>query len=187
LSPAGSGTDGRRLQIFGAHGGISPLTSSLHQVNIIRRSIPGYDNAIVYDLMWSDPSGDVLEYERSTHSAGACFGAAAVRDFQKTMKIRHIIRSHHCIQTGVDRFAGDISFTVFTSMLENLSGFYGGIYRETVGTKTSIRIGRTFPTIHGFPRTRGRPQDLFNTPTAAGRIVTLTKSNTIKYKYQVDI
>jgi protein phosphatase len=49
--------------------------------------------------MWSDPSGDLREYERSTRGTGVCFGTAAVRDFQK---IRHIIRAHQGVQNGVE-------------------------------------------------------------------------------------
>jgi hypothetical protein len=125
--------------------------SSLCQV----KAIPGYDNAIICELMWSDPSADLREYERSTRGTGACFGAAAIRDFQKIMKIRHIIRAHQFVQSSVGRFAGDIVVTVFSSMLEDPSGFCGGIYRKRVSTKTSVRIGGTFHAIHWFPRTRG--------------------------------
>jgi protein phosphatase len=101
--------------IFCVHGGISPLMSSLRQLKSIRRPIASYGNSIVCDLMWSDPSSRVREYERSTRGNGVCFGAAAVREFQKIIKIRHIIRAHQCVQNGVERFAGDVVFTVFSS------------------------------------------------------------------------
>jgi hypothetical protein len=63
--------------------------------------------------------------------------------------------SNQCVQNGVERFAGDIGFTVFSSMLEDLLDSCRGIYRKRVGTKISVRMGGTFPTIHGFARARG--------------------------------
>jgi diadenosine tetraphosphatase ApaH/serine/threonine PP2A family protein phosphatase len=104
-----------RPDLFCVHGGLSPLMSSLCQVQSIRRPIPGYDNAIICDLMWRGPSGNVRKSERSTRGRGVCFRAAAVRDVQKIMNICHFIRAHQCVQNGVEHFAGDIVFTVFSS------------------------------------------------------------------------
>jgi diadenosine tetraphosphatase ApaH/serine/threonine PP2A family protein phosphatase len=132
--------------IFCVQGGISLLMSSLCQVKSIDRPIPGYDNAIVCDPMWSDPSGDVHDYERSTRGTGACFGAA-VRDFQKITKIHQIIRTHQYVQNGVERFAEDIVFSssCYQEATDNRCGL---IFINVAGEVQSFSL----PPVQQLPR-----------------------------------
>ena len=100
--------------IFCVHGGISPQVSSYRQLKRVKRPINVYDNNISCDLTWSDPSLETKEFLRSTRGNGVAFGVKAVRDFQKTFKVRHILRAHQCVELGIERFAGDAVYTVFS-------------------------------------------------------------------------
>ena len=100
--------------IFCVHGGISPQVSSYRQLKRVKRPITVYDNNISCDLTWSDPSLETKEFLRSTRGNGVAFGVKAVRDFQKTFKCRHILRAHQCVDLGIERFAGDAVYTVFS-------------------------------------------------------------------------
>ena len=100
--------------IFCVHGGISPQVSSFRQIRLTKRPIETYDNNIACDLLWSDPSNDTKDYLRSTRGNGVQFGVQAVRDFAKQFKLRHIIRGHQCVPKGIERFADDILYTVFS-------------------------------------------------------------------------
>ncbi|OHT06754.1 Ser/Thr protein phosphatase [Tritrichomonas foetus] len=101
-------------QIFCVHGGISPQISSFRQLKRVRRPIPVYDNNVACDLTWSDPSMDTKEFLRSQRGNGVAFGVHAVRDFQKSFNVKHILRAHQCVQLGIERFAGDALYTIFS-------------------------------------------------------------------------
>ena len=101
-------------KIFCVHGGISPQIASYRQLNLIKRPIRSYDNSIACDLVWSDPSTDTKEFFRSDRGNGVTFGIIAVRDFAKKFKVNHILRAHQCVQLGVEKFADDVLYTVFS-------------------------------------------------------------------------
>lgn len=100
--------------IFGVHGGISPQISSFRQLKRLKRPIVEYDGNVASDLTWSDPSLDTKEFLRSTRGNGVAFGVNAVKTFRKQFGIRHIIRAHQCVDLGIERFAGDALYTVFS-------------------------------------------------------------------------
>ena len=101
-------------EIFCIHGGISPQVTSFRQIKLLKRPIESYDGSITCDLLWSDPSNDTKDYLRSTRGNGVQFGVNAVRDFAKAFKLKHIIRGHQCVPKGIERFADDILYTVFS-------------------------------------------------------------------------
>ena len=100
--------------IFCVHGGISPQISSFRQLRRVKRPIVAYDNSIACDLTWSDPSMETKEFFRSQRGNGVAFGVTAVREFQKNFNVKHILRAHQCVQMGIERFAGDALYTIFS-------------------------------------------------------------------------
>jgi diadenosine tetraphosphatase ApaH/serine/threonine PP2A family protein phosphatase len=101
--------------VFCVHGGISPLLTSLNQIKTLKRPIISYDFTVLYDILWSDPSTDVLEYSQSTRGTGTVFGTVAVREFLARFNLRVVIRGHECVDDGIELFAGDSLYTVFSS------------------------------------------------------------------------
>ena len=136
--------------IFCVHGGISPQMSSLRQLKRVKRPIEVYDNSIACDLTWSDPSVETKEFLRSTRGNGVAFGVTAVRDFQKAFKVRHILRAHQCVDLGIERFAGDAVYTVFScSNYQDAGGNRCGlIYINMEGKLQSFSL----PPIDQVPR-----------------------------------
>jgi protein phosphatase len=102
-------------EIFCVHGGISCQVTSFRQLRSVRRPIESYDSPVVSDLMWSDPAAETKDYEQSTRGNGSMFGSAAVKAFQKSLKVTTIIRAHQVVTLGVERFGSDDLYTVFSS------------------------------------------------------------------------
>ena len=74
-----------------------------------------YLSGITEDLMWSDPSPNVEYYAPSMRGNGHLFGRNAVKNFILDNNIKYIIRAHQAIRSGVEKFAGNCLFTVFSS------------------------------------------------------------------------
>lgn len=136
--------------IFCVHGGISPQVSSYRQLKRMKKPIPTYDNNIACDLTWSDPSVETKDFLRSTRGNGVAFGVNAVKDFQKAFKVKHILRAHQCVELGIERFAGDVLYTVFScSNYQDGSGNKCGlIYVNAEGNVQSFSL----PPIDQVPR-----------------------------------
>jgi diadenosine tetraphosphatase ApaH/serine/threonine PP2A family protein phosphatase len=90
---------------FCVHGGISPQLKSAEDImNLTKMSANQQlgDN-IVSDLVWSDPSNQVTEFEKSPRGCGVLYGADAVNHFTKECGIvDRIIRSHESCTKGFD-------------------------------------------------------------------------------------
>ena len=136
--------------IFCVHGGISPQLSSVRQLKRVKRPIAVYDGSIACDLTWSDPSVETKEFLRSTRGNGVAFGVNAVKEFQKIFKVRHVIRAHQCVELGIERFAGDVVYTVFScSNYQDAGGNRCGlIYINPEGKLQSFSL----PPIDQVPR-----------------------------------
>lgn len=101
--------------IFCVHGGLSPQITTLRALKRIKRPLENYEkDDIVCDLVWSDPSSDTPDYLRSNRGSGVTFGTNAIKDFCRTTKMKHIMRAHQCVPLGIERFNGDIVYTVFS-------------------------------------------------------------------------
>jgi len=103
-------------KFFCVHGGLSPLLTSLSQLNEISLPILTYDNnQIVSDLVWSDPSIDNPDYASNRRGLGCTFGIDAVTNFLENNNLKAIIRGHQCIADGYMTFLGNLGITVFSS------------------------------------------------------------------------
>lgn len=102
--------------IFCVHGGISQQISSMKQLKKIKRPIPDYVNNIASELTWNDPSTEITDFSKG-NARGNCvtFGADAVQSFLKSFRLKHIFRAHQVVQLGVEKFAGDGLYTIFSS------------------------------------------------------------------------
>jgi protein phosphatase len=82
------------------HGGIGPSVSSIAQLRKISRPIFGFDNPVVAEVVWSDPSADVDGYVPSMRGTGYMFGAKPLENFMKANGIATVIRAHECVMMG---------------------------------------------------------------------------------------
>ncbi|KAK8899948.1 hypothetical protein M9Y10_002271 [Tritrichomonas musculus] len=103
-------------QVFCVHGGISSYLYNIDDIDDIELPMSQYYlSGIVEDLMWSDPNPNVSYYAPSSRGNGHLFGREAIKDFLLSNNIKHIVRAHQVVRSGVEKFAGNSLFTTFSS------------------------------------------------------------------------
>lgn len=100
--------------IFCVHGGLSPLLTSLKDFNSFPRPLQQCDHNVISDLVWSDPSRESPDFVRSKRGSGVLFGDEALANFLKETNMTKVIRAHQCVQLGIEKFAGESLYTVFS-------------------------------------------------------------------------
>lgn len=101
--------------IFCVHGGLSPALKSPQQLYGLQRPMTQYDDYMVSDVLWSDPSNTDKDYIRSTRGSGVAYGPSAVIKFLNETNLKHIVRGHQCVPYGILKFANNSLYTVFSS------------------------------------------------------------------------
>lgn len=115
-------------EIFCVHGGISPRLKSLVQIQEIDLPIRSYDkNPLISDLVWSDPTDKIDEYEKNYRGSGFIFGHQACERFLIENNLKLIVRAHQCVLRGIHSFGEEMCITVFTA------SNYGGVMRNRSG------------------------------------------------------
>jgi diadenosine tetraphosphatase ApaH/serine/threonine PP2A family protein phosphatase len=93
----------RLFNNFCVHGGISPKLRSLSDLRAMTKGCTSFGDNLPTDLLWSDPSIEVEEFEKSSRGCGNLFGANAVITFAKETGIcDRVIRAHEMCSAGYD-------------------------------------------------------------------------------------
>lgn len=100
--------------IFCVHGGISPDLTSWKQLEEIQRPISSCGTDLISDLVWSDPTDETKEYLSSCRGHGILYGKKALIHFAYKFGIDHIFRGHQVIENGVEPFANELLYTIFS-------------------------------------------------------------------------
>ena len=114
--------------IFCCHGGIGPYFNMADQLRTIPRPIVDYSNSVVDDIVWSDPSSVVENYESSPRYQGHLFGQKALQLFLDSNGYNFFVRGHQTVDNGVEYSFGTKMITVFSAStycgeLSNSAGF----------------------------------------------------------------
>ena len=105
-------------KIFCVHGGLSPKIKKIEEINQIDRKLEIPREGIIPDLIWSDPSEEIMEYSPSSKGAGQFYGEKAVNDFIKeNNNISIIIRSHTLVMEGYQYQFNNKLLTIFSAPL----------------------------------------------------------------------
>lgn len=105
-------------KIFCVHGGLSPKIKKIEEINQIDRKLEIPREGIMTDLIWSDPSEEIMEYSPSSKGAGQFYGEKAVNDFFKeNNNINIIIRSHTLVMEGYQYQFNNKLLTIFSAPL----------------------------------------------------------------------
>jgi len=124
------GEDTPGKSIFVVHGGVTETKKvSIDDLNGIKRhkfastiapkprKKATKEQKMIEDLTWSDPK-DTNGYEISDRGSGILYGPDITREFLKGLGCKTIVRSHECIEEGVERTdlgEGYQLFTIFSS------------------------------------------------------------------------
>ena len=81
----------------------------------------------IRDLTWSDPhpDPDFQGIEQSARGAGVLWGEDVTKEFFKRNKLSALVRSHQCVEAGVDVAHGDRVYTIFSA--SNYCGVSGNL------------------------------------------------------------
>jgi diadenosine tetraphosphatase ApaH/serine/threonine PP2A family protein phosphatase len=101
-------------KIFCVHGGIAPHARSLAQLRKIKRPLGTYDGQLVADLVWSDPCAESVKCDESRRGLGVQFGVKPLQEWLAALNLKMLLRAHQCIPSGIERFGGDLLYTIFS-------------------------------------------------------------------------
>lgn len=76
------------------HGGLSPLGTTLSEIDQIERVQEIPQEGTMCDILWSDPTETQKGWNLSTRGAGFLFGQDILERFLHTNKLDILIRSH---------------------------------------------------------------------------------------------
>ena len=113
-------------KIFCIHGGLSPEFKKIEEINKIDRKKDILNEGIISDLVWSDPSEEIMEYSPEEKGVGQYYGEKAVNDFIKeNNNIEIIIRSHELVDEGYKYQFNNKLLTIFSAPA--YSGYFDNI------------------------------------------------------------
>ena len=103
-------------RIFCVHGGLSPALRTIEQIDRFERPISEFEgDALLTDLMWSDPYQMNGTFAQSVRGNGHLFGFRAIKGFLKNNNLTSIVRGHECVQGGTKMLHQGLCVTVFSS------------------------------------------------------------------------
>lgn len=95
------------------HGGVGEVFTNMSQLDAIPRPIDTFDEIVVGEALWSDPSETTDTTEPSPRGLGCLFGSGCLRTFLATNHHSILIRGHQCVEEGVEKGLDGQIITVF--------------------------------------------------------------------------
>ena len=136
-------------EVFCTHGGISPNLSKVEQIKELKRPIFDYNDELVCQLVWSDPSPLGVMFIRSDRSMCLNYGLPGVQNFVKDTHMKYIFRAHQCVLNGV-QWENQYVATVFSS--SNYSMYMPNRSGMIIVNNINSIEELTFDPIEKFPR-----------------------------------
>lgn len=101
-------------KIFCVHGGLSPLITSIDQIQVCDRKKEVPERGLMCDLLWSDPD-TVSGFQISPRGAGYIFGDHVVQQFNRANRLTLICRAHQLAMEGYVEWFDRKLFTVWSA------------------------------------------------------------------------
>lgn len=102
-------------KIFCCHGGLSPDLKSMDSIREIGRPTDVPDQGLLCDLLWSDPSADVVGWGENDRGVSFTFGKEVVTSFLIKFDMDLIARAHQVVEDGYEFFANRQLVTIFSA------------------------------------------------------------------------
>ncbi|KAJ3101342.1 serine/threonine protein phosphatase Pzh1 [Phlyctochytrium planicorne] len=102
-------------KIFCLHGGLSPSLLTFDDIRAIQRPSDVPDYGLLNDLLWSDPSEYVIDWEDNERGVSYCFGRSVVKEFLAKHDLDLVARAHMVVEGGYEFFADRQLVTIFSA------------------------------------------------------------------------
>ena len=97
------------------HGGIGPLTSSIDIIRHISKPIVHFNDGVINEVLWSDPSDECSSFDPSPRKMGYLYGEDALLSFLCNSHMIRLVRGHKYIDEGIQKLFGGRCLTVFSA------------------------------------------------------------------------
>lgn len=87
----------------------------MDDIKSIERPTDVPDYGLLNDLLWSDPSETVAEWEDSDRGVSYCFGKKVVDEFLTKNDFELVCRAHMVVEDGYEFFGDRALVTVFSA------------------------------------------------------------------------
>ncbi|OHT05497.1 Ser/Thr protein phosphatase [Tritrichomonas foetus] len=101
--------------IFCVHGGIGPKFQHISQMDRIVKPIYSVYGGIADEILWSDPSDEILTFCPSKRGIGHHYGHEATKQFLDRNNLRILIRGHQSILDGCEYSINGLVLTIFSA------------------------------------------------------------------------
>lgn len=102
-------------KIFCVHGGLSPVLNSMDEIRNVNRPTDVPDFGLINDLLWSDPSDAINEWEDNERGVSYCFNKVAINKFLARFGFDLVCRAHMVVEDGYEFFNDRSLVTVFSA------------------------------------------------------------------------
>ncbi|KAL3233444.1 hypothetical protein RNJ44_03484 [Nakaseomyces bracarensis] len=102
-------------KIFCVHGGLSPTLNSMDEIRHVSRPTDVPDFGLINDLLWSDPTDSLNEWEDNERGVSYCYNKVAINKFLNKFGFDLICRAHMVVEDGYEFFNDRSLVTVFSA------------------------------------------------------------------------
>ncbi|CCH40825.1 Serine/threonine-protein phosphatase [Wickerhamomyces ciferrii] len=102
-------------KIFCVHGGLSPVLNSMDEIRNVNRPTDVPDFGLINDLLWSDPTDALNEWEDNERGVSYCFNKVAINKFLQRFGFDLVCRAHMVVEDGYEFFNDRSLVTVFSA------------------------------------------------------------------------
>lgn len=102
-------------KIFCCHGGLSPDLTSMDQIRQLVRPTDVPDQGLLCDLLWSDPSEEVVGWGENDRGVSFTFGKEVVQRFLVKFDFDLVVRAHQVVEDGYEFFGNRQLVTIFSA------------------------------------------------------------------------